>query len=190
MKSKTALLAVSALAALAYGASAQAAEFVTNGGFESELLPISSEFGSRFPTQQITNWTTSGYNFVFGPGTADTTGAIAEVLPKTAAILRLWGPGDGAANGLPAASPAGGNFVAAEPQFHPGAIEQVINGLVSGRTYNLSFWWAGAQQFGFTGATFEGWDVSLGSETHSVGPVPNASHGFTGWQIKLLRNAR
>jgi len=188
MQSKTALLAVSALAGLAFSASAQAAEFVQNGGFESELLPISSEFGSRFPTEQVTNWFTNGYNFVFRPGpgvsgtTADTTGAVNEVLPKTAPILKLWGPGDGSANGL-TLSPAGGNFVAAEPQFHPGAISQVINGLVAGRTYDLSFWWAGAQQFGFTGATFEGWDVSLGAIHQLTGNIPNASHGFTGWRL-------
>ena len=49
--------------------SAQATSLVVNGDFEQLLVPgASREFGSRFPSQQVTGWTTNGYNFVFTPG--------------------------------------------------------------------------------------------------------------------------
>src|SRR5579875_1665329 len=66
----------------------QAANLVTNGDFEQLLVPgVSSEFGDRLPSQQVTGWTTNGYNFVFTPGTADTSGAAGEF-----GNLALWGP--------------------------------------------------------------------------------------------------
>ena len=72
--------------------------------------------------------------------------------------------------------------MAADGAFQNGAISQTINGLTAGNSYTVSFWWAGAQQSGFTGATTEQWQVSLGSQTQSTAIVHNASHGFTGWQ--------
>jgi hypothetical protein len=63
-----------------------------------------------------------------------------------------------------------------------GAISQTINGLTPGDQYTVSFWWGGAQQSGFTGATTEQWQVSLGSQTQSTVILHNANHGFTGWQ--------
>jgi len=73
----------------------------------------STEFGTRYGGQVVTGWTTGGYNFLFKPGTADTTGAINEYSGQ----LKLWGPGDGAANSLPATSLAGGNFIGADGAY-------------------------------------------------------------------------
>ncbi len=178
MQSKTTLLAMTALAALAIGASAHATEFVQNGGFESTLVNASSQFGDAYPSQQVTNWSTAGYNWVYRSGEADTVGGNGVF-----GNVSLWGPGNGTANGLTASSPNGGNFLASDPSFETDAIRQTINGLTVGKTYQLSFYWAGAQQFGFDGETTEGWDVSLGAETHSTGEVSNANHGFTGWTL-------
>jgi len=156
---------------------------VLNGGFEQTLVNASSEFGSRYPSQQVTSWTSTGYNFVFKPGTADTTGAASEF----GSGLMLWGPNNGSANGLPSTSPSGGNFVAADGAFSVGAISQTITGIAAGQTVDVSFYWAGAQQYSFDGATTEKWQVSLGSSTQSTAVVNNVNHGFTGWVQQTFR---
>jgi hypothetical protein len=176
MKIGTKLTALAA-AVFALAAPALATNLVVNGDFETTTLNGSYQFGSGYPSQQLAGWTTSGYNFVFQPGAADTTGATGQY-----GSLQLWGPNNGSNNGLPATSPTGGNFVGADGAYGIGAIEQVITGLVAGQKYDLSFWWGGAQQQGYTGPTTEQWEVSLGNETHSTAILDNANHGFTGWQ--------
>jgi hypothetical protein len=175
-KAAVAGLAAMALAALAISARA---DLVTNGSFE-ETTNGSGEFDS-FTTP--TGWASTGYNFIFASGTADTTGSYT---PQYTEYLTLWGPNDGSVNGLPASSPDGGNFVAADGAFETGAISQTINGLSSGDTYAVGFWWAGAQQHGYNGATTEQWKVSLGSQTQSTPVMDNVSHGFTGWTYQTL----
>lgn len=156
---------------------------VLNGGFEQTLVNASSEFGTRYPSQQVTNWTSTGYNFVFKPGTADSGGATSEF----GSGLMLWGPNNGSANGLPSTSPSGGNFIAADGAFSVGAISQTITGIAAGQTVDVSFYWAGAQQYSFDGATTEKWQVSLGSSTQSTTVVNNVNHGFTGWVQQTFR---
>jgi hypothetical protein len=129
-----------------------------------------------------TDWTSGssgspGYNFLFEPGTADTTGA---------AGLYLWGPapaGGGVDNGLTASSPAGGNFVAlgGDPNLVLEPISQTITNLTPTDQYVVSFYWAGAQQSGASGATTDQLQVSLGGQSISTAVVDNASEGFTGW---------
>jgi hypothetical protein len=121
-------------------------------------------------------WTTTGYNFLYPSGTADTTGE-----DGSDGNVKLWGPNDGSDNGLPASSPVGGNFVAADGAFEVGAITQTISGMTPGDVYAVTFWWAGAQQTAHTGPTTEQWDVSLGSVEQSTVVLDNASEGFTGW---------
>jgi hypothetical protein len=157
-------------------ASAHAANLVTNGGFES----TTAGNGQLGFNTNATGWTTSGYNFLFAPGTADTTGANGSF-----GNLTLWGPGTGVLDGLPAASPAGGNFVAADGAFETGAITQTIGGLTAGNKYTVSFWWAGAQQSGaFTGVTTEQWQVGFGGATQLTAVLTDASQGFTGWLLQ------
>lgn len=154
------------------GGARAATELVTNGNFE---LSTNGPGQPGYNTT-ATGWAISGYNFLFAAGTADTTGVIGQY-----GKLALWGPGNGSANGLPAASSSGGKFIAADGAFEQGPISQSITGLSVGRTYALTFDWAGAQQSGFTGATTEQWKVSLGGDTRYTPVVNNVSHGFTGW---------
>ncbi len=170
-------------AALAVSAgSAQASNLVLNGDFEQLSAPGSSmEFGGRFSYQQVTAWTTDGYNFVFTPGSADTTGAVGEY-----GGIRLWGPNNGSANGLPATSPTGGNYLALDGAYAVGAVSQMIHGLEPGHQATVSFYYAGAQQYGYTGATTEQFEVSLGAETQFTPVLDDASHGFTGWTKETL----
>jgi hypothetical protein len=85
----TAAAAVGAAAVLALTpAPVQATPVITNGSFETVTTAVSTEFGTRYAGQVVTGWTTSGYNFLFKPGTADTTGAANEYGEQ----LKLWGP--------------------------------------------------------------------------------------------------
>ena len=170
--------------------SAHAANLVSNGGFET-LTNGPGSIQSQYGYTTATGWSTTGYNFVFGPGTADTTGSYTS---QFKGYLHLWGPNNGSANGLPASSPDGGNFLAADPAYQTAAINQTISGLTAGQVYEVGFYWGGAQQTGFSGVTWEGWQVSLGAETHSTpgdnlhdpGTISNANHGFTGWRYTTL----
>jgi hypothetical protein len=166
----------SALALAVMATVAHADPILLNGGFEQTLTPTSSQFGSAFPSQQVTGWSTSGYNFVFLPGTADTTGAVGVGNP-----VRFWGPGNGSNNGL-GASPNGGNFVAIDGVFQPGPLTQTVTGLTVGSPVTISFYYAGAQQYGYDGPTTDAMQVSLGSQTFTTSVLDIANHGFSGWQ--------
>jgi len=169
--------AVFAVLALAVTVTAAHADpILLNGSFEQTLTPTSSQFGSAFPSQQLTGWNTSGYNFVFLPGTADTTGAVGVGNP-----VRFWGPGNGSNNGL-GPSPNGGNFVAIDGVFQPGPLNQTVTGLTVGSPVTVSFYYAGAQQYGFDGPTTDAMQVSLGSQTFTTSVLDIANHGFSGWQ--------
>jgi len=158
-------------------------QFVVNGGFE-QTTNGAGELG--YNTAAV-GWTSSpasngdyGYNFIFNPATASTTGAGAP--NQYGENMTLWGPNNGSNNGL-GASPTGGNFLAADGAYNNGVVSQQITGLIVGQTYSLSFNWAGAQQSGYTGATTEAWYYGLYNEgfNNETAVINNASHGFTGW---------
>jgi hypothetical protein len=172
---KIVIAVLSAGLMLAASAPATAAKnLVVNGDFE-ELTNGPGQVG---PNTNVVGWTTNGgYNFVYAPNTADTVGSYGAY-----GYLKLWGPNNGSDNGFTATSPSGGNFYAADGAFGVDPIKQTISGLEVGKQYVLSFDWAGAQQYDYTGPTTEQWHVSLGDETQSTAVLQNASHGFTGWQ--------
>ena len=185
MKTITAsLLGLSALVAASMAAPARAAtELVVNGNFEQTSLATSYQINKNGVTTgtTVTGWSNTGYNFIFTPGTADTTGAYT---PEFSGTTRLAGPGTGNANGLTATSPTGGNFVAADGGFEPGALSQAINGLTAGANYLLTFYWAAAQQSGaiYNQATTESFTVGFGSQTRSTATVTTPIQGFTPWR--------
>lgn len=170
------LLGCTALSLILAAPVAQA-NLVSNGGFETTTHGP-GQFGYN---TVATGWASNGYNFIFAAGTADTTGS-----PGQYGDLKLWGPNSGSANGLPAASPHGGNYVGADGAYHVGAITQTVSGLTVGAKYALSFDWAGAQQSGFNGQTTEQWQVTFGSQTQSTEIVTVPSHGFSGWMSKTF----
>jgi hypothetical protein len=174
MKFTTAALA--ATAALAFTASANAGpDLVTNGGFEATTAGA----GQLGFNTNATGWTVAsgGYTFLYASGTADTTGSDGQY-----GNVSLWGPNNGSANGLPASSPAGGNFVGEDSDFQVVPITQTLNGLTVGDKYTVNFYWAGAQQSGFTGASTDQFIVGFGGSTQSTAMVDVASEGFSGWQ--------
>src|SRR5436190_16495739 len=140
------LMAAAAVSLLvSVGASAQAAEFVTNGTFTS----LTNGLGQLGFNTNATGWSSAApdasYNFVFDNG--------ATVVQSQFGGLSLWTQANGGANGWNGLAGGPGNFVAIDGAFHTGPITQTINGLTIGQTYHLSFNYAFAQQFAFDGDT-------------------------------------
>jgi hypothetical protein len=188
---------VAAVAAFTMVGHAQATRIIplVNGDFEdlvnhttgAPVADTSVEIGDLGATgalastggTDVAGWTTEGFNFVFTPGTATTSGAVTHYGPS----LVFHGPGNGTANGF-VDSPAGGNFIASDGAFTPYTqpLSQTVSGLTVGNLYAISFWYASAQQLGYDGDTTSGWTVSLGSESWSTPTNYNPNHGFTDWQ--------
>ena len=171
MKKYIASLAIALIGTQAF---ATPVNLVVNGGFE-QTTNGAGKFSTNAGNTTAVGWTSTGYNFIYAANSADTVGAGVG-----SGNVKLWGPGDGSANGL-TNSPTGGNFFAADGAYEIGPLQQMINGLVAGQSYNLSFDWAGAQQYAFTGVTTEAWQVSLGNATQTTQILTDPSHGFTGW---------
>jgi hypothetical protein len=168
------------------GMGARADNLITNGSFE-QLTGNIGQIGYN-GSSLLTGWTNGhdgsgnlGYNFVYSSGSADTTGSNG-----VSGNVKLWGPGDGSNNGLPATSPDGGNYIAADGAYQTAPISQTLTGLTVNAQYAVSFYYAGAQQSGFDGQTTEKWNVSLGGQTLSTNTLTDPSHGFTGWQYTTL----
>lgn len=181
--------AAAALAMLATAsfAKADAINLVTNGNFSNTTLTASSQFGDTYGGQTVAGWFGDGYTFLMTPGSADTTGATGQY-----GNLKLYGPEGGTSNsaysnnGFTSSSPAGGDYIAMDGAYEEGSISQVLSGLTIGDTIAVSFWYAGAQQSGYNGATTEGLNVSLGNQTLQSVTLNNVNHGFTGWQYQTL----
>jgi hypothetical protein len=157
-------------------------DFIVNGGFEQNngigQLGYANTTGGTVIS--ATGWTSSGYNMIFSasdPGTSY-TGQYGHA-------FSLWGPDYGVNNGL-TASPNGGYFVGSDGGSDTGAISQTIGSLTVGQIYQVGFWWAAAQQQGYTGTNSEQWQVSLGSQTGSTTIYHNTSKGFSGWMYQTI----
>lgn len=159
------------------------ADLIVNGNFAESTHGN----GQLNDTTTLTGWTSArygdvaGYNFLFAPGTLDTTGASGTQY----GTLTMWGSNNGGADVL-TAPPGGGNIVAADGAFEQSTISQTLHGLTIGAQYNVSFYFAGAQQQSFNGPTTEQFQVAFGGETQNTPVLNNASHGFTGWQSELF----
>lgn len=88
---------------------------------------------------------------------------------------------------FPGASPDGGKYVAVDgDQGYSTPLTQTVSGLVVGTVYSVTFYQAAAQQSGFSGATTERWQVSLGNSTQLSSLMQNADHGSVGWMNQTL----
>ena len=157
-------------------------ELIANGNFETTSLGTAAQIArATNGGTTVTGWTNTGYNFLFTPGSADTTGAKSY---QSNQYLRLWGPNDGApsSNKLTATSPVGGNFIGADGAYQTGGLSQQVSGLSVGSLYNLTFYWAAGQQYGFGGETTENWGVMFGNDSYRTATVVTPDHGFTPWR--------
>ena len=167
------------LLALLITVPAFANNLVVNGDFETTTNGPNFQFDNN---TVATGWTSTNnnnnaYNFIFAPGAADTTGATGQYRqPPTLGPKQRFQQWT-----CPRPAPPAGTLLARMALSRTERSQQTINGLTVNNSYTVSFWWAGAQQSGFTGATTEQWQVSLGNQTQSTVVVNNANHGFTGW---------
>ncbi len=178
---KGAMLCLPALVLATIEIPAKASITYVNGSFEQTSLSTSG----RMTTTDVGGWSTTSYTFPVFPGLGSTN--IGK--DDSNNTISLY-PGIAPGAIMPASSPDGGNFIAADGAFETGAISQTIGGLVNGQKYVVSFWMAGAQQQGFTGATTDGFQVSLGTQTLNTVVLSNPSQNFQPWQkVSLLFTA-
>jgi len=167
------IVAAAASLCLSLGASAQAAEFVTNGNFTN----LTSGLGQLGFNTDAVGWTSAApdasYNFVFDNGNTPVGGQFGAVT--------LWTQANGGASAWDGANLGPGNFVAIDGAFHSGPITQNITGLTIGETYHLTFNYAFAQQFAFDGATTQNLTVSLGGFSATTSDIVLPNHDFSGW---------
>jgi hypothetical protein len=187
-------LSVIALSVVAF--SAQATNLVVNGDFE---LYTGGYGTANSPSQlgdsgtggytKLTGWTvgpgSSGLlSFLLNPANVDKTGS-RDIRFNDNFIL--WGPNSGSTNGL-VGSPVGGYYVGldAAQTYRGVGISQTISGLTAGNKYDVGFYWAAGQQYGFTGSTTEAVKVTFGSSSTTTATVNLASHGFQAWKREVF----
>lgn len=137
----------------------------------------------------LTNWTVAdvsgsqGLAFLYFSGNqgSTTTNGVGITQNGRFGSFSMYDPGNVAGStpsggAIPNTSPGGGNFIAADGAVgYQVAIYQTVTGLTSGTTYALSFWYAAAQQSGFTGDTTEGWQVSLKGTAQTTQTTANGT---------------
>ncbi len=194
------LSCAAAVFAITLCVSASASSLVQNGSFEMTSLSGSGDFNQPGPSStlgpgisNVANWTVNCINpttlqtppfgycgagnpilTVVFPGTATTNIGVGN------ATDALYGP-------MPATSPDGGNFVAGDgdPNYSA-AFSQTINGLTPGSSYVLSFYQAASQIVGFSGATTDQWQVTLGNQTELSSLMSDPSQSFVPWNFQTL----
>jgi hypothetical protein len=175
------LAATAAIGVVTAGVAAQAANLVQNGGFETTSAVQSTQINLP-PPVTIANWTAGlgSYTFIFVPGDPSANSIFG---PNSISLYSPAGPDT--------LSGGGGNFIADDPAFDNGSLDQTITGLIVGASYTLTFDYAGAQESGFSGDTLAGWQVSLGSQTQFTGGNPDGdlfvpNHGFVDWTSAIM----
>ena len=181
-------------------ANAASVNLVTNGSFETVAVSnVSAQIGSHTtsdassPIQTVAGWTSApdgqnlGYNFLFaGNSTTNASGQYGSAYGSQYGAIQLAGKANGVANGI-GVSPSGGNFLAMDSNFGTTSVSQVVNGLTVGQATLVSFYYAGAQQYGYTGGNAEGFLVSLtdaatGNVFSNTTPLLSlGEQGFSGW---------
>jgi len=190
---KAAVIGLSTLA-LALGTTGSVQAGLINGSFETFTgghagAPSQLNNTGTGGYSQLTGWTVGAgtLGFLVGPGKGDTTGSFSPQFNKS---MVLYGPGNGVANGLPATSPDGGNYVAfaGSPKFDGTGLSQTVTGLTAGTKYSLSFYFAGAEQNGFSnGSTMtDRLNVTVGGSITSTPTLTVPAKGFSGWQLDTI----
>jgi hypothetical protein len=162
-----------------------AANLIVNGDFETTSNGTDKQLGystdNRTYKTDAVGWTTNGYNFLYAPGKADVGGALNSFNQNSSVLLTLWSSRNGGVDFMPETSPSGGNFLALDGGYEVDEVIQVISGLTQGTQYDVSFWWAAAQQTGFYGDTTEQLKVSLGGQSFLTNQIALPNQRFSGW---------
>ena len=188
----TAALGSLAVAPLLSTGAQAAANLVQNGGFENDTLPSplnpanasGAEIDSNWNYNgDLTDWSSTGattYNILFFGNVA----AAKSINPDTRFTATEPQYLDANFNAL---SPNGGNFMGldGDPAAN-GSLDQTVNGLTIGQTYNLSFYWAGIELFNRTGYQSIQLTGSLGGDGFDTSVYLNTAPAgepgsFSGW---------
>ena len=171
---------------LALAGAAQAApNLVINGGFETCVTSgvtgacTNQEVNNASPSNLFGWTTTSQYSFVI-PASALVTTNGNTTLTTTGQYgsLSMWT--------FSTVSPDGGAFLLQDSAYLQGTLSQTITGLVVGRSYNVGFYQAAAQQSGYTGATTDYWQVNFGAATQNSALMSDVSQGFVPWMAQSM----
>lgn len=169
-------IAATAIAAMALSGAAQAANLVTNGGFEASSYSHNYQFGAGFGGQGVTGWTGLGGNhlqFYYRGGTQTSENATNQYGDPQGYFYPSFN----------ALSSQGGNFVGLDGDTdYQGQISQTITGLVIGQQYELTFDWAAAQLINRAFDTTELYHVSFGGQSFNTATLAVPSGGFSGWK--------
>ncbi len=177
ISSKLAITAFLTIALSTVSLSVKALPTVVNGSFEvTNSTPLNAKFYDATAGLSGSGWTISNaaiYTFLEAPG-----GATLAFEPANQGSLYsgigcphpLVNPLLPPAGCFPATSPDKGNFVVSDAAAALNVMWQTLSGLIVGQSYNVTFWQAAGQQFGYPGTTTEQWRVSLGG-TVVVGTV-------------------
>ena len=182
------------IAAVAAGVSAQAQNLVVNGGFE---LTSNGANKQADRDTQATGWTSTlvpqssywagvgmgSYSFILGGASSS-----APSYTDSPGTMNLWtATNGGSGNNLAEHSPDGGNFWMTDAGWNTGKLEQTISGLSIGDSYTLTFYSAGAQQYGYTGDTSTRWGVTLGGNPVQYTSWINVgSTGSSAWTAQSM----
>lgn len=189
------LITLGALALTLAAGAAQASSLVVNGDFSANSLSSVAAAGYSgaeidthwsYPTG-VTGWSspsvgsyTNAYNLYFfgAPGAnpdADTRYTASEAQHPN---VNFTGP-----------SPNGGAFMVldGDPSF-TGPLQQTINGLVVGKKYDLSFYWAAGELSNRTGYTSEQLTGTFGTDSFATSTYLNLNPAgvpgsFSGWKL-------
>ena len=157
--------------------------YTNNNGQSNPNIGFEADYNGT-----VTGWSSGGvnnpyYNFLFLNGTAQNPAAETGAW-SSYGYLGLWDANNsGGANTWNGNGPTGvaSNFMALDGDFGTGPVSQTITGLTKGSVYAVTFYYAFAQQEGFTGPTTQGLTVGLGSSAKSVPLYNLPSQGFSGW---------
>ncbi|MBC7520583.1 MAG: PEPxxWA-CTERM sorting domain-containing protein [Sandarakinorhabdus sp.] len=196
MNIKSILLGFAISASL--GSAAQAANLVVNGSFNNVTIANAGSqdrFGSdgyvnlADDSGYLDGWIVKNHADITAQAWYYPTGA-ADTNPAGGDWYDGWaihGPANGSDNGF-GLSPDGGALVSIDGGGdYRASLDQTLTGLTSGKTYEVKFYWAGAQQSCCGGTTTEQVQVGFGNSTQSTAVWNNPENGFSGWFSERFR---
>jgi len=180
------LLCGAMLALAAPKAAADPLNLVQNGGFDTAAGFNPATTGSAATSSNLPGWQFSSclydcqgssklFSFVLQPNY--TTAGIYDA--EDGHYTTFYGGG-------PGVSPDGGNAYTADGGHEIGIMDQVINGLTVGQTYQLSFYQASMEQAGYPGSFTGNWSVGFGNQVQSSQQISNASGSYTNWTEQTM----
>ena len=177
---------IAAVAGLAVSTLVQGQNLVNNGGFESVTGGSSGHIGVN--GIGLAGWTanrlsgdpqaTPNYSFAL-------VGTAAQFSENGTGVYSTWSLTGGPQVTLLGTIPDAfrGNIIVVEAlhEWVKTELTTTVSGLTPNGNYTLTFDWAAAQQKGWNGPTFSGWQGSIGAATFDTTTPALSPGSFSGW---------